>query len=229
MDSEKRLQMELNRQLFELCIESKVKLTKVEKLLKWGAQPLGQYNQQGDVVLNQIISYGMFSSEEDMTIYEVIKVFLKYGMVINKDNILTSKDERGGNPYRSINNLGQKQAIRILDLLIKEDTEIDLITEMIEFLYGIAIVHEWGLEDVEKYVRVLIYLSSIPYVFQKCHLIYKKIDIANNNYDLNKFHNPFDYYFKFEILPKKNNKYEDIKVRIFEKQTKKQIWEFIIK
>ena len=229
MDSNKRLQMELNRQLFELCIESQVNLTKVERLLKWGAQPLGQYNQQGDVVLNQIISYGMFSNEDDMTLYDILKLFLKHGMVIKKDNILTSKDGRGGNPYCSISHLGQKQAIRILDLLINEDTEIDLISEMIEFLYGIAIDHEWGFEDVEKYVRFLIYLSSIPYVFQKSHLIYKRLDLANNNYDLNKFHNPFDYYFKFEILPKVNNKYENIKVRIYEKHTKKQIWEFIIK
>lgn len=193
-------QLILNKQLFDACMKDKIDLIEIKDLINHGANPLGLYDFD-DVVYSRIIYWRSHDDDSDNSLYEITKLFLECGMQIKEDNLYKEDGGRGVlflDPFWEVGYLSPVKAISIIDLLINENTEINRINELVGHLATDSMCIKSELEEVAIYVRILMYLATIPYVLKKSDYLRDVIDYKKNNYDINIFKKLDNYYIKFD-------------------------------
>ncbi len=77
---------DINSRLFDACVAENVDIRLIEELLRKGADPLATFNKYDDIVLEQL--FCLASDDEmpflDSRVPELVKLFIRYGMDINK-------------------------------------------------------------------------------------------------------------------------------------------------
>ena len=221
-------QMSLNEKLYKECVKEKVDFGIVKDLLKKGAQPLGLYDVD-EVVLNRIIYERSYDEDDNSLLYEIIKLFLDSGMEIKRENLFTDGSGDLLNPFWDMGYLSAYKAKTILDLLLKQDIEMDLTEDLESHCSADAIYIKYELEEVARHIRIMLYLSSYPEILAKNEYLQCHINYDKNNYDMSKFRNPLDFYITFDTSNENTYNNVGIIAYIHERETEKMIWTILLK
>ena len=212
MKSKGRKQMDLNKKLIEACLQDDVNFEEVKLLLKQGADPIGYYNENGLNVLRQIIGVrGTFDKEDNTTVYDLIKLFLDYGMNINLYMPMLDKKSRITSPFDGLIRMSPEKQIKVLSLLLNEQTEASLLDNYI--LDICAKMRECKTNDVARFAKVIIYLSSFENLLKHNTKLHEILKIDFTDYELDSFRNPDD----FDITVKRNKKDNKLIIEISDK------------
>lgn len=188
----------LNNSLLNACINDYVDLNIVKNLLNKGADPLGYFNNDinDDTVIDEILSNYIDSLDNDPTIENIFKLFIKHGLKINhqKEGDLLLYDLRF---------LSEKHAINLLDI-IKDHCNLLYFNNLISDCYCDSTMILEEDECVIKYIRILMYLISFNYLKENIKLLREFFEIDKNNYDFTKFRNPFNYVIHLDVTQRRN-------------------------
>jgi len=215
---------ELNKQLYEECVKEKVDFDKVEELLALGAEPMGYMNDV-EIVYSEII-FGRFEDDDDdLTLAEITRIFLDHGMKIKCVDIEKEINSTDINPFWNIPYLSPKKAISVLRLLIDENIDFNSLDQMVDHCAIDSRMLTSDLKDVAGWTRMLMFVASYEFIIKADEYLQRVIDYENNQYDIRRFADPFQFYITFDTsghLHEYNN--QGIIVRIFESDTEKLVW-----
>lgn len=214
MKSKERKQMDLNKKLIEACLQDNVNFDEVKLLLKQGADPIGYYGENGLNVLRQIIGVrGTFDKEDNTTVYDLIKLFLDYGMNINLYMPILDKKSRITSPFDGLIRMSPEKQIKVLSLLLNEQTEASLLDNYI--LDICTKMKECKTKEIERFAKVIIYLSSFKNLLKHNTRLHEILNIDFTDCELDSFKNPDN----FNIEVKRNKKDNKLLIEISEKDT----------
>ena len=222
---------QLNQSLLEACTSSDVDFSRVEELLKRGAQPLGKvkddgYNNLYDVVLYHFLELSD-NGEDDSAFVKITEMFIKYGMDIAKPGVPYDGEEVL-NPLWSFAFYSTPAALNSLKLLLDngldEDSAGECWSHELEDLSfaNLKINDIIGKEFAAKSFRKVMLIASYPHIILNDEFLQKEIWFSENNYDFTKFRmwDKFDYVFKTDSsqLLKRSV------VEIVDKDTNETVW-----
>lgn len=74
----------------------------------------------------------------------------------------------------------------------------------------------------------LMYLSSLPFLWEKSEFLRDVMNAAKNDYDVSRFTDPLPYVIKFDITYQGPFTNQGIVVHISDSETKKGVWTIIL-
>ena len=131
-------------------------------------------------------------------------------------------------PFWDIGFLSPVKAIQLIDLLINENTEIDLIEDLISHLHVDSTYIGSELSEVAIYIRIMMYLATNPYVLCNSEYLRDLIDIKHNDYDINIFKQQTNYYIQFDESNVDICNNVGLVVNFYDSKTEKQIWKITL-
>ncbi len=226
---------ELNQKLLEACIADKVDLLYVEQLLKNGANPLGcVIDDRGDEDnLYHVLIFHYLDltrdEEDDSAFFHLTELFLKYGMDLTKPELSYDGIEIL-NPMWSYAFYSSETALKTLQLLLDHGLDADSVghcwchdlTDLGLPRYDIndAFVNSWAAHSFQR----LMLIASYPHIISVDDNLKREIWYDENNYDITSFREWNRYEYVFE--PTVNYYLNKSIIRIFEKDTKNEVWKF---
>lgn len=217
---------ELNYELYVECIKDNVNYDVVRDLLNKGANPLLEikHKYMNGRVLSYIVWEREFDYDNDDTLVELFRIFLENGMSIKSSE---DANDDSYNPLGFLRRIKAQKAIKIFELLIKHNTEINVFEDYISEM-NCEMIGEFHREISEE-IRKVMYLVSYKEILDNCLALKELIDYEYNDdkYDLSKFRRPLDYDIVFDM---KKEDYLDtcgLVIYICEKETGKRIWKIV--
>ncbi|MBQ4543760.1 MAG: hypothetical protein IJA19_06295 [Clostridia bacterium] len=226
---------ELNNKLLEACTSEKIDLLHIEELLKAGAKPLGRVEDYGDnnlydAVLHHFINltYGG-DTTDDSDFLKITELFIKYGMDISIPEVPYD----GGdviNPLWSFAFYHTDTASQVLALLLDNGLDADSageywchdLTDLGFAEYKVN--NKWQCEMAVEVFKRLMLIASYPHILDNDEDLKREIWYKENNYDVTRFRNWDNFEYSFE--PTDGNRLNKSIVKIFEKDTKREVWKF---
>ena len=225
---------ELNQKLLEACIADKIDLTYIEQLLKDGANPLGCVkDDDGDNNLYDVVLYHFLELEQadkdDSAFFKITELFLKYGMDISQPEIAYDPGYIL-NPLWGLAFFSSETARRTLKLLLDHGLDADSARECWGHKWSDLWLARFTVDDdfdrelaIDSF-KTLMLVASYPRILEEDSDFKRVIWFDENNYDLTKFRDWDKYDYVLE--PTVNQDLTKSLIRIFEKDTKKEVWNF---
>ena len=225
----------LNRQLYEECVKEHPDWNIAELLLQQGADPLGATAVSGWGLLEHVYNELAFESQfsKSVNLPRITELFLKYKMDVENPKV-PYDDENSLHPLWTFAFLMNENAIIALKMLLDYNLSNDGIAEMwdhiLKSLYhlesGDPNEDEWNYEYTWM-MKVLMLCISYDHILKADTQYYEEWLGCDYNapYDLHKFRNwnDFDYVFDTSYGRGSPDMCQTI-VRIYEKESQKEIW-----
>lgn len=225
---------ELNKKLLEACTSENVDLIYIEELLKSGANPLGCVEDWGDnnlydVVLYHFLDMANHEEADDSDFLKITDLFIKYGMDISKPEV-PYDGENVINPLWSFAFYDTETAMQSLKLLL--DNGLDAESAGLCWshdLIDLGFANYKFEDEIEcqraiKTFRKVMLIASYHHIIDADENLKKEIWFDENNYDITKFRD-WDK-FEYSVEPTDGNRLNNSIVKIFEKDTKREVWKF---
>lgn len=213
-----RWKCKLKNEVYNECLKDEVNYTLVEELIQKGADSFDEEdNYYGHTLFDAMIIERELDDDNDMTLVEILKIFLKYGRLKKYDTLLDY-----------IEYFKPAKANKIMELFIDDDlTYYKLLYDYIDYLSCLLIGCDR--RRISIYSIELLYMASYPNIPKKYKDLCYLIDVnKNRKYDATKFR---DMSLFKVILDTKNMWSLDnngIIVNIYEKETNNLVWKFIL-
>ncbi|MCR5575413.1 MAG: hypothetical protein K6F56_00200 [Oscillospiraceae bacterium] len=189
---------EINQQLLIACTEElsgRYKYERIESLLKQGAEPMGIIKGEYDELNNlygEVVEYHSLYYFEYDRLFEITKLFCRYGMDISKPSI-PYDNANILNPVWSFTILMDDGALPILKYLLDRGLDIESARacwyHAVEYwFFGNG---EMEREDRRKQVlsdlRKIMLIASYPHILENDEFLQETIWLPDNSYDVKKF------------------------------------------
>ena len=227
-------QLNLNKDLYDECLNEEINKDKIESLLKDGADPTGIYiieSNQYSVWLNCVLDEIMFELIDNENIIPLIELFFKYGLRDKLINCRHLYDGNISNPLEEIRYYERRIdiAIKLIDICMQNNTDIDSLEDLIDYLYmDISMI---GSEEatVKAYVTMLLYLASFKDLLDNSNTLQDYIEIKNNNYDVSLFRNidKYDIHVDYSTALHDYNNI-GVSIYIYKKQSDVVVWKMVL-
>ena len=227
-------QLNLNKDLYDECLNEKINKDKIESLLKDGADPTGIYiieSNQYSVWLNCVLDEIMFELIDNENIIPLIELFFKYGL---RDKLINCRHLYDGNIFNPLEEIRYYErridiAIKLIDICMQNNTDIDSLEDLIDYLYmDISMI---GSEEatVKAYVTMLLYLASFKDLLDNSNTLQDYIEIKNNNYDVSLFRNidKYDIHVDYSTALHDYNNI-GVSIYIYKKQSDVVVWKMVL-
>lgn len=225
----------LNNKLLKACTSEKIDLIHIEELLKSGANPLGRVEDCGDnnlydVVLYHFFDLAIYENVDDSDFLKITELFIKYRMDISKPEV-PYDNENVINPLWSFAFYDTETALQSLKLLL--DNGLDVESAGLCWSHDLSDLWlaDFEIEDerdgcvaTHTFRKVMLF-ASYPHIINADESLQKAICFNENNYDITNFRNWKK--FKYLIEPTNGNRINKSVIRIFEKDTNKEVWKFV--
>lgn len=226
--------VELNNKLLEACTTEKVDLNYIEELLKLGANPLGRVEDHGDnnlydVVLYHFLDKANYEKADDSDFFKMTDLFIKYGMDISNPEV-PYDDSNVINPLWSFAFYDTETAMQVLKLLLDNGLDVESAGlcwshELTDLgLPGFELEEDYDYQMAIETFRKVMLIASYPHIIDADEYLQKEIWFNENKYDITKFRNWNN--FEYSIEPTEGKELNRSIVRIFEKESKNEVWKF---
>ncbi len=222
-------EIKLNKRLYDECMKEDVNFVLVEELLGQGADPLGATAECGWDLLLHIYGEVAFQSREmdSKNLPQITELFLKYGMDIGKPRIPYGDNSLHPLRYFPFN----ENAIISLKMLLDDGVKADDVGEFWagEAFDQINVVREDPNGECSQrfncFAKMLMLIASYDHILEADEYLRKFIGCHYNAYDVHKFREWNNFYYKFDTSHCEQHPelYKSV-IRIYEKQTNKQVW-----
>jgi hypothetical protein len=225
---------EIDQKLLEACTADQIDLTEIEQLLKDGANPLGCVEDyDGDNNLYDVVLYHFLDlvqgDKDDSAFFKITELFLKYGMDITQPEIPYNHDD-SINPMWSFAFYSSEAALQSLKLLLDHGLDADSAGtcwghELTDVGFaGFEVNNSCDCEMATESFKKLMLIASYPHIISVDDDLKREIWYDENNYDITSFREWNRYEYVFE--PTVNYYLNKSIIRIFEKDTKNEVWKF---
>lgn len=226
-------EIELNNKLYEECSKETLDCTKIEELLKQGADPLGATAVSGWGLLDHIYESLICDSQFSLSINlpKITELFLKYGMDVTKPRIAYDGDN-SLHPMWSFSFVPNENAIGALKMLLDNGLDANAAGEFWNHSISDQInVHQENPNDPNyNYwfiwtMKMIMLIASYDHILNNDEYLRELIGCSYNNYDIHRFKHWNDYYYEFDTsrCVKFPELYKSV-VKIFETKSKKEVW-----
>ncbi len=231
----KKAKLGINMELLQACIVERVDYSKIEELLKQGAEPLGYIEENGfpNNLYDSVIENLAWKEDKNGDLVKITDLFLQYGLDISKPAIPYDNNEIL-NPIYNFCGYMRGSMMETLRLLLDhgltaEDAEWGWGQQLDDFL---NVSDSLDCEDVRgelpHYVWKLMLTASYPHVLNRDEGLRYNIWYDRNHYDLSRFRE-WDWY-DFELDTSHCDKgYPRVArsiVTIKDKSTGEKVWRF---
>lgn len=229
---------ELNQLLLDECLKEKPDYSKIEELLKNGAQPLGAVISSAnpncnDIVYCDIVDQYIGHDFDSEVFPKVTELFLRHGMNVSNPDF--PYDECGeSNPLWSFAFYSGENALKTLRLLLDHGLDAESASECWDHIlfdyYNVwgALEDEFCYEMLYDAIRKIMLIASYSHVLQNDENLQEVIWLKYNNYPIEAFRNWDDFAYEIDSGYWGNETPQVYKsvVTIVEKQTGKKVWKF---
>lgn len=227
-------EIELNKKLYEECTKEVLDCDAIEELLKRGADPIGATAVSGWGILEHIYGEIVLDSKESNSVNlpRVTELFLKYGMDVDNPRVPYDGDN-SIHPMWKFSFLMNENAIYALKMLLDKGLSADAAGEMWGHTTYDLINIECGDPNNDEFwnyectwaMKIIMLCASYDHILNNDEDLRNFIGCSYNNYDLHKFRNWNDFYYRFDTshCTRYPEFYKSV-VKIFEKENQKEIW-----
>ena len=221
-------QLELNKQLYEAVTAPQVDLSRIDNLLKLGADPLGAYDEDD---LDSFVLDELFCESQDDTFAErlpsIVALFLDYDIDVEKSEL---------DALYCLTWIRNEFGIQALKSFLDNGLSIDYTESFFEHLFGDIQMFEFpqavnmdGWEERFEYAVKMVMLSaSYERIVQGSQFIRELIETENNNSAiLERFRDWKDY--RCEVSVMKSSDAIDCLVRLIDLKSSGILWSFKLK
>ena len=235
----------LNAKLFDACTAEKADFDLIEELLDKGADPLVIFNEYDDAVLEELfcsasdfMSSGFETPFLDSRVPELVKLFIKHGMDINRVPALP--EDSCVSPLWSMAFWCTPNAIKTLKILLDSGLKAPELDEFIDHFTMDAGYVSGDLPgyDYHNYLvcgfKMIMLAASYKEALESSEYLRKTIGLnshnKDNNYDLNRFRNYDDYTYDIDKSTCTNLRFGlgNATVIIKEKESGDEVWRFFL-
>lgn len=121
-------EIELNHALYEECKNTELNVTKIEELLKMGANPLGSISELKEPVWEELICD---AQDGDIKLSEITRIFMDNGMVIRHSDFSKDNTDDEGDPIWCLEFVGNVEGMKTLKVLLDYVTDYHSIDALI--------------------------------------------------------------------------------------------------
>ena len=221
----------LNKLLYEECMKDDVDFDFVEELLKRGADPLGATAERGWDLLLHVYGEVAFESRdnESKNLPRITELFLKYGMDVGAPRI-PYDDENSLHPLRFYP--FNENAVISLKMILDRGAKSEDVAELWagELYDQINVCRDDPNDDeyadrFRFWASMLMLIASYDHVLNDDEGLRDIIGYSYSTYDVHKFREWNNYYYEFDTSRCQGHPelYRSV-IRIFEKETDKQVW-----
>lgn len=227
-------EIELNKKLLEECSKNDIDFSRVEELLKQGADPLGGTAICGWGLLEHIYGELVGDSQDSNSINlpRITELFLKYGMDVDKPKV-PYDDDNSLNPLWEFSFVANENAIIALKMLLDHGLSADSFAEfwghsMVDFFHiecGDPENDEfWNKECIWSF-KMLLLGATYDHIFNDDDGISDFICCPFNTNDIHMFRNwnDFEYHFDTSHCERYPELYGSI-VHIYSKKSGEEVW-----
>ena len=226
-------QKELDIQLLQEGIKTKVNYKKVETLLKKGANPMGLVNDDGteaEIVYSEILFEHNLDEPKNDTIIKLTDMFLRHGMVVKCIDYDREMAGHISNPFWEIGYYHPDKATTLLFMIINANLDFQAFEQLIDHLHTDSSMIGSELEEVDGYLRILLYLSSYKYLLKKSKYFRDVINYENNKrrFNTENFRKLSNYRIEFDTTNQNNYNNQGIVATIVNIKTNKKVWKIVL-
>lgn len=227
-------EVELNNKLYEECLKDPLDCARIEELLEHGADPLGAMAVSGWDLLEHVygeVVYGLYDSF-GKNLPRITELFLKHGMDIDHPRI--PYDEAVSiNPMWGFTCIMSENVVHASKLLLDRGMSVEsaqqmwdhTIMDLIHIDCGDPNEDEFWREYCTWTMKMLMLCASYDHIIEHDEYLRDWIGFSYNSYDLHKFRNWNDFYYEFDTSHcTRGPEFHQSIVRIFEAESKKEIW-----
>lgn len=228
-------EVELNKKLYEECSKDELDCDAIERLLEQGADPLGATEVSGWGLLEHVYGEIVLDSQyDDTNLPKITEIFLNHGMDIEKPRI-PYDDSNSIHPMWDLAFLTDENAISVLKMFLDRGLSASATSEMWQHItFDLIYVDrdnpndgKDGTENCVWAVRYMLFCASYDHIIDNDESLREIIGLKYNNYDLHKFRNWNDYRYEFDTKRCYSFlEFDKSIVRVFEKESNKEIWKF---
>lgn len=226
-------EIELNRRLLEECEKKKIDFSKVENLLKQGADPNGGTSVAGYDLLNHILGDIITYSEDtnSVNLPRLTKLFLKYGMDIDNPRV-PYDGSNSVNPMWCLTFATNENSTIALKILLDHGLSADSFSEFWGHSMGDFGIYcedpendEFYHEAIEWAFKMMLLGASYNHILEQDEELREFICHDYNTSDVHIFRNwnEFEYHFDTSHCDKKPELWGSI-VHIYSKITDEEVW-----
>ena len=228
------MENELNLMLLNACTSDPIDYDLIEDLLKRGAEPLGEVNDDGSQnnLYDEIVDILYDNNDTPEDFYKITELFIRYGMDISKPSV-PYDDENVLNPLWMFGFYSNDVVLRTLKLLLDNGLSAEDAGECwghALFYFsniGSDLQNDFDYEVLYDFVRKLMLIASYPHIINNDEDLQNEIWYKYNDYDLTKLRNWDE--FSFDVDTSQCGKFPEIYrsiITIKEKSTGKAVWRF---
>jgi len=227
-------EIELNKKLYEACIKDKIDFAAAEEALKQGADPLGPIAGYGWDVLDHIYGEIIIDSQDNDSVElpQITELFLRYGMDVDNPRI-PYDDENSINPLWDLGFVTNENAIIAMKMLLDKGLSVESFGKFVGHTFDDLIDVECGDPVNDKYwnhvcvwtMKMLMLAASYDRILWEYEGLRMRIGYSYNNYDIHRFREWNNYYYKFDTshCEKYRELYKSV-INIYDAKTKKAVW-----
>ncbi len=229
-------QLALNHKLLDACLTEPVDCSRVEALLRQGAEPMGEIRQlsgenpvYGNLYDEVVCS--LFQNENTPeSLYTLTELFLRYGLDVSNPSV--PYDDGCVYSLWMFAFYGGDWVLKTLKLLLDHGLSAEAasdcwshaaLSNSIDFFLNTPRDYDIFYD----YIRKLMLFASYPHVLDNDEYLRREIWLEKNDCDLLRFRSWND--FRYEICDRHGRKYECFLysvVTILEKESGKAVWRF---
>ena len=218
-------QMELNKRLCDASLASELDISKVEDLLKMGADPLGYFNADEDYTLDRLFVEGQ-ERDRAKNLPLLVNMFLRYGMSVesSEDDVLYCltwvRNEFGVQALKALLDAG-------LSAALAEEFIAHLVGDIL--LFDISPLTDDAMKKSRSWIESIEYAMAMVLVAAS----YKKVFLGSRyirellgakGKDANKFAR-FKEWEKYRYSLEVDN-CSNCHISVFDIATEKRVWKF---
>lgn len=227
-------EIELNINLMDECTKDNIDFTRIEELLKQGADPLGGTALFGWDLLNHVYTDAVGDSQynDSIELPRLTELFLKYGMDVDNPRV-PYDDANSINPLWEFTFVANENSIYALKMLLDNGVSADSfgafwghsITDFFHIECGDPENDEFWNNECVWTLKMLLLGASYDHILNNDEDVRDFICCDLNNYDTHKFRewDKFEYHFNTSYCDKYPELYGSI-VEINEKDTGEVAW-----